>query len=378
MKKRLIAPILLMLLVLTACGGGQDGNGSKHPYRWKEKRDGSIELIIKNAPEDGYDWGAEEAEDGFLQIERTDIGGGDRAVFSLTGEGPVGGTAILTCRRENAPGDTSFEIWLQVDRSDKGRLKVTQTEYREFPPVETVGVEGMPSCSWYSDTDGTSKLYLNELYSWRTMGYDETILSIGLPAYGESGCTYTLTGLAVGETSLLLYDLTADYGFQLTAAVAEDLSVTLSNGEAGTFKIPTQQIPGMQEVTDYIGELPIPSEYRISECGSGDWNGIGGETDYAVLSLYTNQEAWALYATKNYSMTDFIALFLDGYAGGTRTKMSVNGYPAILFGEGEQHLLFWSDDQKRSFCLCAQSDTPAPEELLAAANGLYGAPKDGE
>ena len=51
MKKRLIALTVLMVLMLTACGSKQGGNGSKHPYSWKEKRDGSIELTIKNAPE---------------------------------------------------------------------------------------------------------------------------------------------------------------------------------------------------------------------------------------------------------------------------------------------------------------------------------------
>lgn len=376
MKKRLIALTVLMVLLLTACGSKQGGNGSKHPYNWKEKRDGSVELTIKNAPEEGYAWTAEEAEGGFLQIERTDAGGGDKAVFSVTGDSPIGGTAIFACRRESAPGDTAFEIWLQVERSDKGRLTVTQTEYREFPSVETAGVEGAASCSWYSGTDGTGKLYLNELYEWRAMGYDETILSIGLPTYGESGCTYTLTGLAAGETSLLMYDLTQDYGFRLSVTVAEDLSVTLSNGEAGTFEIPAQQIPGMQEVTDYIGELAIPSGYRVIECKSGDRSGLGGETNYASLSLRTDQGIWVLYATKDDSMTDFLALYLDGYTGAAQTKTSVNRFPAILLGEGEQNALFWADDQNRSFCLRSQYDISTSEELLAAANGLYGASEE--
>lgn len=377
MKKRLIALTVLLVLLLTACGSKQGGNGSKHPYSWKEKRDGSIELTIKNAPEDGYAWAIEGAEDGFLQVERMDDGAGDKAVFALTSEYAAGGMAAFVCRRESAPGDTSFEIWLQVEWSDKGRLTVTQTEYRELPPVETAGAEGYPSCSWYSDPDGSGKLYLSELYEWRAMGYDETILSVSLPAYGESDCTYTLTGLAAGETSLLMYDLTADYGFRLSVTVAEDLSVTLSNGEAGTFEIPTQQIPGMQEVTDYIGELSIPSGYRVTECKCGDWSGLEGETNYAALYLCTDRETWVLYATKDYSMTDFIALYLDGDAGGTRTTTSVNGYPAILLAEGERYLLFWADDQNRSFCLRPQYGTPASEELLAAANGLYGAPEEG-
>lgn len=377
MKKRLIALTVLMVLLLTACGSKQGGSGSKHPYSWKEKRDGSIELTIKNAPEEGCAWVAEGMEDDFLQIERTDAGDGDKAVFSVTGDGPVGGTVVFACRRESAPGDTSFEIWLQVEWSDKGRLTVTQTEYRELPPVETSGVEGYPSCSWYSGTDGTGKVYLNELYEWRAMEYDETILSVSLPAYGESDCTYTLTGLAAGETSLLLYDLTADYGFRLSVTVAEDLSVTLSNGEAGTFEIPTQQIPGMQEVTDYIGELSIPSGYRVTESKCGDWSGLEGETNYAALYLRTERETWVLYATKEYSVTDFIALYLDGDAGGTRTTTSVNGYSAILLAEGEQYLLFWADDQNRSFCLRSQYDVSTSEELLSAANGLYGASEKG-
>lgn len=268
-------------------------------------------------------------------------------------------------------------IWLQVKWSDKGRLEVTQTEYREFPPIETAGVEGYPSCSWYSDPDGTGKVYLNELYEWRAMEYDEAILSVSLPAYGESDCTYTLTGLAAGETSLLLYDLTTDYGFRLSVTVAEDLSVTVTGGEAGTFAVPIRQIPGMDEVTAYLGELSIPDGYRITECRSGDWNGIEGETNYASLSVYTDAENWVLYATKDYSVTDFIALYLDGRTGSTRTATSVNGYPAVLVGDGEQSLLFWSDDRDRSFCLRPRNGSSAPEKLLAAANGLYGAPEKG-
>ena len=76
-------------------------------------------------------------------------------------------------------------------------------------------------------------------------------------------------------------------------------------------------------------------------------------------------------------MTDFIALYLDGDAGGTQTKTSVNGYPAILLAEGERYLLFWADDQNRSFCLRSQYDVSTSEELLSAANGLYGASEKG-
>ena len=373
MKKRLILLTALALtMLLTACGGSQGGEDSAHPYSWKETLNGSVQLTIKNAPEDGYSWLAEESASG-LVIKRTDNGSGSKAVFSLTGEDFNDGVAIFTCRRDSAPYDISYQLNLTLSASRKGGVEVVAAEYSQFPAAGSAGDEENAVCVWYVAEDGTRKIYLggaDGTYTWKAMGYDSSLLSLDGPDYDETGITYRLTGLAAGETDLLLYDLDQDRGFRLTVSVAEDLSVDVTGCEEGTYTISADQIPGMEDAKALVGELAFSEEVRVLRCETGSWYG-GDEADYVQLRLQTDGGMWSLLMTPKYTVPELIEMCYGTSGDVVRTDVSVGDIPAVLCGTGTEQALFWTDSQGCGRIFYALSDEePAQAELLHAARSL--------
>lgn len=303
MKKRLVLLMALGLaLLLTACGGGSGGKGSAHPYSWKEKGDGSVQLTVQNAPEEGYNWNVESG--GAAQAARLDDGTKNKAVFSVTGQDAGQGTVQLSCRREQAPHDVSFQILLTVQTGETGKASLTQADFQAFPAAGSAGEEGKARCVWYVDTDGGTKVYLgggDGAYDWAVLDDDTAVLTVSGPEYDdEGGCTYQLDGVAAGETTLTLYDLRQDYGFQLQVTVDEEQSVSVASGQAGTFAVASSQVPDMDRAEELLGTLSFPQDVRVLQCRVGNWN--GGEPDnYARLTLKDQAGRWQLVASKAFS-----------------------------------------------------------------------------
>ncbi len=377
MKKRLmILTVLALSLLLTACGSKVGGENSSHPYSWKEKSDGSVQLTIKNAPEDGYSWLLDGAESGLVEVERIDDGAGEKAVFSIKGQGVGGEIVRFSCRRDTAPFDASFQLKMILDTSEEGKLKVTSSEYTQSSSTGSVGEEGKATCMWYVGDDGFLRVYLDsndDAYAWSAMDFDRSLISLGGPDYDETGCTYCLTGLEAGETDLLLYDLDQDYGFRLTLSIDESKNVAVEDGKAGIFAVAFNQIPGMDDVTALLGELTLPENVRILRCGTGNLDGSAEKT-YAQLKIRLNDEEWELLATKRYSLQELIGLCGNTSAGTAQRQVSIDGFPAVLCGAGSAETLFWTDAQGRSFAFSALSDEGVGQEaLLSTAENLCAA-----
>ncbi len=377
MKKRfMVLTVLVLSLLLAACGSKTGGEDSSHPYSWKEKSDGSVYLTIKNAPEEGYSWLLDGAESGLVVVERIDDGTGQKAVFSMKGQDDGDEIVRFSCRRDTAPFDVSFQIEMTLNASEKGKLEVVSTEYTQFPITGSVGEDGKASCMWYMGDDGFLKVYLNsegESYDWCAMGLDSTLISLGGVDYDENGCTYRLTGLAAGETSLLLYDLKQDYGFQLTLSVDENNIVTVVDGQAGTFAIASDQVSGMGAVTDLVGKLTLPEDVRVLHCETGNWYG-SEEQDYAQLQIQLNGGEWDLLTTKCYSLQELIELCCNTSSGVAQEQTAICGIPAVLCSVGSAQTVFWSDAQGRSFAFGALSDEDATQvKLLSTAEKLCAA-----
>ncbi len=377
MKKRLILlAALLVALALTACGGGRGGEGSAHPYRWRAA-DGGLELTVRNPPEEGFVWQADGSGDGAVQVERQDGGTGESAAFSVTVPGPGGGTAVISCRREDAPHDVSFQLTLSVQISRQGKPEVVRTDFLELPPAGTAGEEGKPSCTWYTDTDGTLCVYLDGGSGWTALGGDEAAVSVSGPELEEDGCTYRLSGLSAGETSLTLYDLSMDYGFRLALSAAEDGGVSVTDGEAGSFPVPPGQIPGMKAAEELVGALALPEDVRALSCRTGSWYG-DGPADYARLRLRSGGADWQLVASRRFSTQELAALSYGGGDGAEQTGRTAGAFPAVLYATEKEQTVFWTDGQGRSFALSTLS---APEDggeaLLALAERLADAQEKG-
>lgn len=379
MKKRRILLLMLSaaaLLLLTACGSTSAGSGSAHPYSWKNKGSDTLRLTVENLPQEGWSWVCEDAQSGSLTVEP--VSESDKnAVFSVTGSGAAG-VVRLACRRDTAPYDTSFRIELVLGTSEKGKLTVIDTSYTEYPAAGSAGEEGKPSCLWYTADDGSREVYLDsgdELYEWRALSYDSAYLSVEGPSYGEAGCTCRLTGLAEGETELLLYDTAHDYGFRLSVAVADDLSVTVTGCTAGSFALTAEQIPNMAEVTALVGELSFPQSVRVLECAAVEgWYG-GGEKDCAELRVMADEKEWDLLITKSYSTNTLIWLCYTASDAVSFSQTAVGDYYwGTLCTTQAGQTLFWSDWEGRAYVLCALTEGASQELLLQTAASLSPVP----
>ncbi len=377
MKKRLVlAMTLVMAVLLTACGSsGSGGEDSSHPYSWKAKGNGSVQVTIQNAPEEGYSWQYDGTDTGSIAIERTDNGNGKKAIFSLTGlEEDSSGLVSFVCQRDSAPSDISFRLDMTMETSEKGKLEVVSAEYTEFPAVGSVGEDGKASCMWYTSQENGFVVYLDNAggnYDWTSMGYDGAVLSVSEPTYGDSGLTYALTGVSAGETELLLYDLNQSYGFRLTVSVSEDLAVSVTGSEAGTLTIDKDQIPGMTDAEALVGALDIPEGISVVRCVVRSMSDDDTK-QYAGITLQANDTSWSWIVTKSYSVRDLSALFYADDNGVIQTSTTVGASAASMCSVDSVYTLFWSDAQGRTFMLNANSDDITQEVLLSMAASLNG------
>ncbi len=377
MKKQLVlAMTLAIAALLTACGNsGSGGEDSSHPYSWKAKGNGSVQVTIQNAPEEGYSWQYDGTDTGAIAIERTDNGNGKKAVFSLTDRAAdSSGQVSFICQRDSEPSDISFRLDMMLETSEKGNLEVASAEYTEFPAVGSVGEDGKASCMWYTSQEDGFEVYLDNAgggYDWESMGYDSAVLSVSEPAYGDSGLSFVLTGVSAGETELLLYDLKQSYGFRLTVSVSNDLVVSVTGSEAGALTIDTNQISGMTDAEALVGALDIPAEISVVRCVVRDMSDDGTK-QYAGITLQTNDTSWSWIVTKSYSVQELIALFYTDDDNMVQTSTTVGSSAASLCNVDSVYTLFWSDAQGRTFMLNANSDGVTQETLLSMAAKLKG------
>lgn len=374
MKKRWILLLVLTAaaLLLTACSSASAGNGSAHPYSWKSQSGETLRLTIKNPPQEGWSWVFEDTQDGSLTAEDVTGGSEKKTAFSITGNGTVS-VARFACRRDTAPYDASFCIELVLSTTSKGKLTVIDTSYTEFPPTEAVGEEGKPSAICYTADDGGFEIYLDslgELCEWKAVEYNGTYLSVDSLSYGETGCTCRLTGLSAGETELLLYDMTQAYGFRFAVAVADDLSVTVTECTVGTFTIAAEKIPGMTNVTALVGEINFPQTVRVLQCSTEEgWN-AEGQKDCAQLRLMADEKEWELLITKSYSVDTLLSLCYSASDKVSQSKVAVGDYVGKLCTTQAGQSLFWSDQDGRSYVLIAITSGTAQEQLLQTAASL--------
>lgn len=359
MKKRLlIAVCVLLTLLLTACTRTHAAGGSSHPYSWKSTGSGSLRVTVENAPEAGWSWVAEGAESGGLTVTAAETAADGSAVFDITAQGTVGGAVRLACRRDTAPYDDAFLINLILTTSDKGKLTVADTSYTDLPPAASAGEDGKPSALCYTNEDGSLSVFLDAdtaLWSWTALDYDAARLAAEL-SLGEDGCTYKLSGLTSGETDLLLYDTAQDYGFRFALTVADDLTVSVTSCEAGTFEIFPEELPGMDEVTKLVGTLKFPDTVRVLSAEAVSWYGAS-ENDCADLTVSSQEARYDLLVTKTYTVDDLVSLCYGSGGGVSVTQLAVGDYWGVLCTTQASLTIFWNDGDGRAYVL-----TPFPGE----------------
>ena len=119
----------------------------------------------------------------------------------------------------------------------------------------------------------------------------------------------------------------------------------------------------MSDVMTLLGEIALDDTVELLKCKVGNWYG-DEEQDYAELQFRASEAEWSLLATKSYSMQEFIALCGADVEGVTQTETTVGSFSAILCSAEDHYMLFWTDNQGRTFSLTARSDGEGTQKTL--------------
>ena len=376
MKKRIFFLIIAfaVLMALSSCGSKTAGENSSHPYSWKEKRDGSVVLTIENAPSDGYNWAVSDSQENIISVEALENGKDGQAKFSITGQDTNVGTVTLELKRTAAPYDTTFGITLTLSEKEKGGITVSDTSFVEYTSAGNAGEDGKPSCVWYSPDNTSVNIYIadtDEAYDWKVLDFDDAIVTVSDPEYAESGTAFKVTGLAAGDTTVLIYDTEQDYGFSLKMTVADSLNVSVTEDTAGRFTVSADTLPGMNEVTSVVGEIKIPDTVSVIRCDSDNWKG-DGNNDYSNIVIRSDNKDFSLIVTKAYDM-DTVINMCYGSDEVTKTDTKIGNTDAVLCARQTENMLFWTDSDNRVFVLSSQSgDALTGDELVSTAKKVCG------
>lgn len=373
MKKWMILCMALSISFLTACGSGRGGAGSDHPYAWTEKRDGSVQLTIEGAPEQGFVWLAQGTENGTIQVERKEDGSRENAVFSITSQGLGNGVASFLCQRESAPQDKSFAITMTLQTTQKEKLKVVQTEYVQLPRAEVSSADSPISYVLYQDTDGYFTVYLDDdekRHAWAVLDYDETIVQPNDPEYDGNGYVTRVLGLAAGQTEMMLYDMEQGYGLRMQLTVGEDHTITVTEHHAGSYALPLDQFPMMEELNALVGSFPLPKDGRVLSCQVAGWTNEE-DAKYGQIGFVRDQTYWLCRMSKTLSLATLEEIYTKAGISPIET-MTVGDCAVVLYRTEAEQAAFWQDGQDRSFALIG--DTSATqEELLRNVQSMIGA-----
>ena len=375
MKKRLLFLMALCLMLLTACGSNQAGKNTAHPYSWKEQRDGSILLTIMGTVEDGYDWQVDGVDGSILQVEKMEKSNAEKTYYSVTALDR--GIAALTfnCERDGVLQDRIFQISMQFQTDEDGKLKVIGNSEKELQGVSSAGEDTNSPFIWQTE-DESLTIYITQEAgqgSWRAVGVDAAYLSVSGPVYDENGCMFQFTGKEAGETTVVLYNVKEGFGISLVLTVDEAGQITVTAHGEGPYEPAEENIPGMAEFKALAGTVTLPKGARIERCETFAWGGTG-DADMGQVKFLLNGKGWTCMVSKTVPLEtmkeQYTAVIEDPY------ETTVGGCPVTICIVVDEGAAFWQDDQGRSVALFGRSDpmtektmTDAVEECIGNGNG---------
>ena len=371
MKKRLLFLMALCLILLTACGSNQAGKDTAHPYSWKEQRDGSIQLTINGTVEDGYDWQVDGVDGSILQVEKLEKSDAKKTYYSVTALDR--GIAALTfnCERDGVLQDRVFQISMQFQTDESGKLTVIGNSEQEMQGVSSAGEDTNSPYIWQME-DESLKLYITQedkQSSWRAVGVDAAYLSVSGPVYDENGCMFQFTGKKAGETSAVLYDAKEGFGISLSLSMDETGQITVTEHKEGPYEPAEDTIPGMAEFKALAGTVTLPKDARIERCETFAWNGTG-EADAGQIRFLLNGEKWTCAVSKTVSLEtmqeQYAAVFEEPY------ETTLGGCPVTIYLVIDEGAAFWLDSQGRSVALFGRSSSMSEKTMANAVGECIG------
>ena len=365
MKKRLLFLMALCLILLTACGSNQAGKDTAHPYSWKEQRDGSIQLTIDGTVEDGYDWQVDGVDGSILRVEKLEKGNAKKTYYSVTALDRGFAALTFNCERDGVLQDRVFQISMQFQTDESGKLTVIGNSEQELQGVSSAGEDTNSPYIWQME-DGSLKLYITQKDSqgsWQAMGVDTAYLSVAGPIYDESGCMFRFTGKKAGETSTVLYDAKEGFGISLNLSLDETGQIKVTEHTEGPYEPAEDTVPGMAEFKALAGTVTLPKGARIERCETFAWSGTG-EADTGRVRFLLSGKEWFCLVSKTVPLEtmeeQYAAVFEEPY------KTTLGGCPVMIYPIIDEGAAFWQDSQGRSIALFGRSN-PMTEKIMEDA-----------
>lgn len=380
MKKRILwLAVLLSIAFLAACGAtGKGGEGTQHPYTWKEEKDGSVLLTISGAVEAGYDWAVSGDAGGIVRVEKLEKSSGARTFYTLAPLSRGSSELTFTCRRAGVLEDMTCRISLRLETDAEGCLRVTDSSERAFAGVTTAGEDTEHPYMWVNGEDGSLRLYVERRGSialWQALGFDDACVTVADPVYDPEGVLFAVTGAAAGETDLVLSSLEKNFAIQLRLTVDDGLRVTVAAHQAGEYVPRDGWISGSEDFKKAVGAVTLPDGARVMGYETEVW--YDGDVRRGILGRIrsmTDGEYWECIVSREIP----VSVLLNDYLGGAAEDRTVEicGRTVTIRILAREAGAFWQDDEGRAFGLLKSGKLSLGDMSDAAAQWIGGGARE--
>ena len=375
MKKWTVFMAVLCVVLLTACGSSYSaGEDTTHPYSWKEQRNGAVQLTIRGAMEEGCQWVVEGTDSGIVQVEKLDKSSKEQTCFSITPLASGSSVLSFTCQREGLLEERVFQIVMQLQTDEKGKLTVTGVNQSELAGAASAGQDTENPYAWQMEQEGYFNISIAQSGQeglWRAMGTDDGIIGVSGPIYDDGSCKFHVAGKKAGTSGLILYDPSRGYGIRLQLTVDEAGQIAVAEHQEGPYTPSENEDPELGQCKAVVGAFALPEGSRVERCGTIDWDMDGTDETCEIIFLL-NGSGWYCLISKGIAPEDMGA----EYAETARMEATdVDGCAVTLYHFDEGTVAVWQDDQGRTFRLeyGGNSSTddviPVIRELTGVRNG---------
>ena len=203
--KRAFALMLVLLLILTGCGGK---NRSKDvsvkdgccPFEITHKK-GVVELTLQDGENRGIQWNVEVTPEDACEVTEVKTDKESTVLYRITGK--RSGATLMTFTASQADETNVFMLDLIVEVDEEGNAEVPVCVHRELAPkvVEENGLK----YQWNVDEQGILNFaFINDEDIWKVRMVNEDVCMLKNKMITPSGCTFSLQAIAVGTTTVEL------------------------------------------------------------------------------------------------------------------------------------------------------------------------------
>lgn len=365
---------VLCMVLLTACGSSHSaGKDTSHPYTWKEQRDGSVQLTIRGAVEDGYEWLVEGTENGIVQVEQ-ESSSKEQTRFSIQPLASGSSVLCFICQRNGLLTEQVFQIVMQLETDEKGKLTVSGVNQTEQTGASSGGEDTENPYAWQME-QSDERVYLaisvaqkDPESMWRIMGEDDQIITVSGPDYGEESCQFRVTGKQVGTSKLVLYDPDRGYAIRMTLSVGEDGQITVTEHEGGPYTPTDEDDKELAQCKAAVGGFTLPEGSRVDYSDPLDWD-MDGTDETCELKFGLGDNNWYCLISNGMSPKEL----MSEYGAADQGEVTdVDGCSVSLYHNDQGIYAVWQDKQGRTFLLEGSGER-SKEDIIPVIQGLSGA-----